>query len=88
MLQPMRNYLRHELARPALDLALGVGFGDIRDVAIRVHRELLEQRVRHCDVIGYSMGGLVAAYLSSVSIRGAASGASSRSARRIAECRA
>jgi pimeloyl-ACP methyl ester carboxylesterase len=59
----MRNYLRRELARPALDLVLGVGFGDIRDVAIRVHRELVEQRVRRCDVIGYSMGGLVAAYL-------------------------
>jgi pimeloyl-ACP methyl ester carboxylesterase len=63
MLHPMRNYLRRELARPALDLALGVGFGDIRDVAIRVHRQLMEQRVRRCDVIGYSMGGLVAAYL-------------------------
>ena len=63
MLHPMRNYLRRELARPALDLALGVGFGDIRDAAIRVHRELVEQRVRRCDVIGYSMGGLVAAYL-------------------------
>lgn len=63
ILQPMRNYLRRELERPALDLALGVGFGDIRDVAIRVHRGLLDQGVRRCDVIGYSMGGLVAAYL-------------------------
>jgi len=34
VLHPMRNYLRRELARPALDLALGIGFGDIRDVAI------------------------------------------------------
>ena len=35
----------------------------------RVHRELVEQGVRHCDVIGYSMGGLVAAYLLKCSIR-------------------
>jgi pimeloyl-ACP methyl ester carboxylesterase len=32
-------------------------------MAIRVHRELEQQEVRQCDVIGYSMGGLVAAYL-------------------------
>ena len=63
VLHPLRNYLRRELSRPALDLALGVGFGDIRDTAIRIHRGLLEQGVRRCDVIGYSMGGLVAAYL-------------------------
>src|SRR5688572_21319884 len=63
MLHPMRNYLRRELVRPALDLALGVGFGDIRDTAIRIHREIVEQGVRRCDVVGYSMGGLVAAYL-------------------------
>ena len=63
ILAPMRNYLRRELERPALDLALGVGFGDIRDMATRIHRDLLENGVRHCDVVGYSMGGLVAAYL-------------------------
>jgi hypothetical protein len=63
LLQPLRNYLRRELARPALDLALGVGFGDIRDTAMRVHRELVDQGVRRCDIVGYSMGGLVAAYL-------------------------
>ncbi|TMA32257.1 MAG: alpha/beta fold hydrolase [Deltaproteobacteria bacterium] len=63
MLHPMRNYLRRELARPAFDLALGVGLGDIRDLAIRVHDELTRQQVRNCDLIGYSMGGLVAAYL-------------------------
>jgi pimeloyl-ACP methyl ester carboxylesterase len=63
MLHPLRNYLRRELARPAVDLALGVGFGDIRDTAMRVHRELAEQGMRRCDVVGYSMGGLVAAYL-------------------------
>jgi hypothetical protein len=62
-LHAMRNYLSRELERPALDLALGIGFGDIRDVATRVHRELAEQGVRRCDVVGYSMGGLVAAYL-------------------------
>src|SRR5258706_12666032 len=63
MLAPMRNYLRSELERPTVDLALGVGFGDIRDMAIRVHHDLAEHGIRHCDVIGYSMGGLVAAYL-------------------------
>jgi hypothetical protein len=63
MLKPLANYLHRELDRPALDLALGVGFGDIRDTAMQIHRELVEQRVRRCDVIGYSMGGLVAAYL-------------------------
>src|SRR5262245_10439836 len=56
MLSPMRNYLRRELQRPVLDLTLGVGFGDIRDVATRLHRELAEQGVRRCDVVGYSMG--------------------------------
>ena len=55
MLQPLRNYLRRELERPALDLALGVGFGDIRDTAMRVRRELVDQGVRRCDIVGYSM---------------------------------
>ncbi len=63
MLAPMRNYLHRELERPALDIALGVGLGDIRDMAIRVHDQLAQRDIRHCDVIGYSMGGLVAAYL-------------------------
>ncbi|HKA16037.1 MAG TPA: hypothetical protein VKH41_13530 [Myxococcota bacterium] len=63
MLRPIRNYLERELERPTLDIALGFGLGDIRDLAIRVHGQLSEQGVRRCDVIGYSMGGLVAAYL-------------------------
>jgi pimeloyl-ACP methyl ester carboxylesterase len=63
MLQPLEIYLRRELERPTLDLALGIGLGDIRDLAIQVHRELAHRGVRNCDVIGYSMGGLVAAYL-------------------------
>lgn len=63
MLHPIRNYLRRELARPALDLALGVGFGDIRDTAMQIHSAIAEQGIRRCDVVGYSMGGLVAAYL-------------------------
>jgi pimeloyl-ACP methyl ester carboxylesterase len=63
MLSPLRNYLQHELARPALGLALGIGFGDIRDTAIRVHEAMEQRGVRRCDVIGYSLGGLVAAYL-------------------------
>jgi hypothetical protein len=63
MLSPLRNYLRHELDRPTLDLALGIGLGDIRDSAIRVHDAMIESGVRRCDVIGYSLGGLVATYL-------------------------
>jgi hypothetical protein len=63
MLSPMRTYLQHELERPTLDLALGIGFGDIRDTAIRVHEALSREGVRRCDVVGYSLGGLVAAYL-------------------------
>jgi len=63
MLSPLRTYLRNELDRPTLDLALGIGLGDIRDTAIRVHEAMVQSGVRHCDVIGYSLGGLVAAYL-------------------------
>ena len=63
MLSPLRSYLRNELDRPTLDLALGIGLGDIRDTAIRVHEAIAESGVRNCDVIGYSLGGLVAAYL-------------------------
>ena len=63
MLQPLRRYLSVEIERPTFDLALGVGLGDIRDTAIRVHRELAEHGVRRCDVVGYSLGGLVATYL-------------------------
>jgi pimeloyl-ACP methyl ester carboxylesterase len=62
-LKPLGDYLGRELERPTLDLAYGVGLGDIRDMAIRVDRELEQQEVRRCDVVGYSMGGLVAAYL-------------------------
>jgi hypothetical protein len=63
MLSPLRKYLRDELERPTLDLALGIGLGDIRDTAIRVHDAIVQSGVRRCDVIGYSLGGLVAAYL-------------------------
>ena len=62
-LSPMREYLSRNLGRPTLDLAIGVGLGDIRDLAMRVHRELEDQGVQQCDIVGYSMGGLVAAYL-------------------------
>jgi pimeloyl-ACP methyl ester carboxylesterase len=62
-LSPMRDYLSRQLGRPSLDLAVGIGLGDIRDLAMRVYRELEDQGVQQCDVVGYSMGGLVAAYL-------------------------
>jgi len=63
MLSPLRKYLGHELGRPTLDLALGIGLGDIRDTAIRVHETMESHGVSRCDVIGYSLGGLVATYL-------------------------
>jgi pimeloyl-ACP methyl ester carboxylesterase len=63
MLSALRTYLRNELDRPTLDIALGIGLGDIRDTAIRVHEAMMASGARHCDVIGYSLGGLVAAYL-------------------------
>lgn len=63
MLRPLGRYLRRDLGRPTLDIALGIGLGDIRDLAIAVQRLLEEREVSRCDVIGYSMGGLVAAYL-------------------------
>lgn len=63
MLRPLGRYLRRDLGRPTLDLALGIGLGDIRDLAIGVERLLDTRSVSRCDVVGYSMGGLVAAYL-------------------------
>jgi hypothetical protein len=44
---------------------------------------MVESGVSRCDVIGYSLGGLVATYLAKCLDQGAASAASSRSARRI-----
>jgi pimeloyl-ACP methyl ester carboxylesterase len=63
MLRPLARFLRRKLGRPTFDLPLGVGLGDIRDSAIRAHRLLDERGVTRCDVVGYSMGGLVASYL-------------------------
>lgn len=63
MLRPLGRYLRRRLARPALALPLGLGLGDIRELARRVRRELAERRIGQCDLVGYSMGGLVATYL-------------------------
>jgi esterase/lipase len=83
MLSPLRTYLRNELDRPTLDLALGIGLGDIRDTAIRVHEAMVQSGVRHCDVIGYSLGGLVPLISRSASTRAIASAASSPWARRI-----
>jgi pimeloyl-ACP methyl ester carboxylesterase len=63
MLRPLGRFLRRDLGRPTLDLPLGAGFGDIRDSAMSVHRHLVEHGVTRYDVVGYSMGGLVATYL-------------------------
>jgi pimeloyl-ACP methyl ester carboxylesterase len=63
MLRPLGRSLQQAIQRPVLDIGLGAGFGDIRDSAIDVHRLLDEGAFARCDVVGYSMGGLVAAYL-------------------------
>jgi pimeloyl-ACP methyl ester carboxylesterase len=63
ILRPLARSLRRTLRRPVIHAALGVGFGDIRDTAIDVHRLLDQHELPRCDVVGYSMGGLVAAYL-------------------------
>ncbi len=64
MLRPLGRHLRRALRRPTFDVALGLGLGDIRDAALRVQRLLDERNVSCCDAVGYSMGGLVATYLS------------------------
>jgi pimeloyl-ACP methyl ester carboxylesterase len=63
MLRPLSHSLRRALGRPTLDLGLGIGLRDIRASAIVAHRLLESRGVWGCDVIGYSMGGLVALYL-------------------------
>jgi hypothetical protein len=61
-MHPLRNYLRRELSRPAVDLALGVGFGDIRDHRDARAPRLANQQCAAATVVGYSMA-VVAAYL-------------------------
>jgi pimeloyl-ACP methyl ester carboxylesterase len=67
----MARHLCRELKRPIVRCALGgvvpLHLGDVRYTARRVHREIERLAVRspfpYVDVVGHSLGGLVAAYL-------------------------
>jgi pimeloyl-ACP methyl ester carboxylesterase len=65
-LLPLELHLRRHLRRPVVRLDLGLGFGCIRVSAARaaeaIERVLGELGGRKVDVVGHSMGGLVAAY--------------------------
>src|SRR5262245_35405339 len=71
VLAPLARYLRRELRRPVMRLALGgatpLHLGDVRCSARRVHDAIQEvvsgRDVPHVDVVGHSLGGLVATYL-------------------------
>jgi pimeloyl-ACP methyl ester carboxylesterase len=68
---PLARYLRRELGRPVIRVPLGgrlpIHLGDVRHSAARV-REEIERRAAeagfpYVDVVGHSLGGLVATYL-------------------------
>jgi pimeloyl-ACP methyl ester carboxylesterase len=71
VLAPLARHLCRRLGRPVLRCALGESspfhLGDVRRTARRVHAEIERLAARspfeHVDVVGYSLGGLVAAYL-------------------------
>jgi pimeloyl-ACP methyl ester carboxylesterase len=69
---PLGRHLERHLGRPVVRLALGAGriplhLGDVRRTALRVQHEIerlaLEARFPYVDVVGHSLGGVVAAYL-------------------------
>jgi pimeloyl-ACP methyl ester carboxylesterase len=66
VMAPLESRLRRTLERPTLRLALGPGFGDIRDLS-RVLGSVLSELARapdfaRADLVGHSLGGLVASY--------------------------
>ena len=75
VLLPLERYLRKSLKRPVVRIALGPGFGSIRELAQHVHDQLdsiLPETYldsadnsadNYVDIVGHSMGGLVASYL-------------------------
>jgi triacylglycerol esterase/lipase EstA (alpha/beta hydrolase family) len=71
VLAPLARRLCRELRRPVVRCALGgalpLHLGDVRRTARRVHAEIEQLAARsafdHVDVVGHSLGGLVAAYL-------------------------
>lgn len=66
-LRPLSRYLEHALKRPVVSLHLGLGTGDIRRMALRVDAQLAELSrapdFEYADIVGHSLGGLVAAYV-------------------------
>lgn len=70
VLAPLARHLRRELRRPVVRMRLGGGLplhlGDVRATARRVQRDLerlaTRSGVSYVDVVGHSLGGLVAAY--------------------------
>jgi pimeloyl-ACP methyl ester carboxylesterase len=67
VLRPLARRLERKLERPTRIISLGAGCGDIRDLAERAHVELAQALAAgargRIDVVGHSMGGVVAAYL-------------------------
>jgi len=71
VLAPLARHLCRELRRPVVRCSLGgalpVHLGDVRRTARRVHEEIERlaacSRFDYVDVVGHSLGGLVAAYL-------------------------
>jgi pimeloyl-ACP methyl ester carboxylesterase len=67
VLRPLGRRLEQRLGRPAHVVSLGTAWGDVRDLAERAHAEaeriFAAQPSVRIDVVGHSLGGLVAAYL-------------------------
>lgn len=71
VLQPLERHLRRALNRPVIRMRLGgrihLHLADIRDSSRKVHRAIQRMARKtdfeHVDVVGHSMGGLVATYL-------------------------
>ena len=67
ILLPLETHLRRRLRRPVRSLQLGAGLLDVREDA-SIAFDLLDEWADlpgfgHADVVGHSMGGLVATYL-------------------------
>jgi len=63
MLALVARHVRVHLKRPLLRPNLGLGFGDLARAAERVHAAIAASSAREVDVVGHSLGGVVATYL-------------------------